>query len=683
MKKNKKNRRFLSRMKKRLVVAIGIFMALFIVLVIRLIYINTKSGEEYEQKVLAQQGYTSTTIPYKRGDILDVNGTTLATSIKKYNLILEPKNILQKDAYKEATVAALQEYFGFTDEDINDFLSNEESYYVIARKNIEYEQYKAFTDFCDSSAGDNVRGVYFEEQYQRFYPNGNLACHVLGFTVSGNVGMYGVEGNYNDYLNGYNGRSYSYLNEENGLTDVVEPAVNGYNLVTSIDANIQTMVQNAVEEYMETTGAKNVSVLVMDPDNSDVLALYNSHQFDPNDAYDLESVRYQFEGSYLASQNYSSYEEFKENATDDEKVNALNQVWRNFVISDVYEPGSTYKTFTIAGALEEGHVSVNDTFFCDGGETKDTYYIRCIAASWGGHGEQTLSETLENSCNDALMQIAAIEGRSDFDKYQELFGFGQPTNIDIPGEPDEVSFSTVIYHEDSLNEVELATSSFGQGNCVSMIQLGTAFCSVINGGYYYEPSIVERIVDDDGNIIVEMEDVLVRQTVSEEVSEIMRDELHNVVLYGGGRAAAIEGYTIGGKTGTAEKLPRGNGKYLISFIGFAPVDDPQVVVYVIVDEPNIETQSSCPHAKEIFVSIAENLFPYMNIYKENEEFTLDESEIEDYPESPIYEGDAPENDVAGGSENPYVSDNAETNSEEYEEESSESEVSEEETEVTE
>lgn len=659
MTRNKKNRKFLIRMKKRVWIAFTLFMLCFAVLVIQLVRINVKSGKEYEQRVLAQQGYTSTTIPYKRGDILDANGSVLATSKKVYNLILEPKNILEKDEYKEATVAALKEYFGFTDADISDFLSNEDSYYVIARKNIEYDVYKGFNDYCESKDGSGIRGVYFEEQYKRVYPNGNLACHLLGFTVSGNVGMYGVEGGYNDYLNGYNGRSYSYLNEEYGLTEVVEPSVNGYNIVTSIDANVQSVVQEVCDEYMNNIGAQNVSVLVMDPNTCDILALYNSHQFDPNDAYDLEAVRYQFEtlseslddyedGEEIVYEGgYTSFEEFEEKASDEERVNALNKVWRNFVISDFFEPGSTFKTFTVAGALEEGYVTENDMFVCDGSEVRDRYTINCISWWWGGHGEQTLSETMENSCNDAMMQISEKMGRTDFSKYQDLFGFGQATNVDIPGEPDDASCYYSIYHEDTLNEVELATSSFGQGITVSMIQLGTAFCSAINGGYYYEPSIVERIEDEDGNIIAEMDDVLVRRTISEEVSDIMRDELHNVVLYGGGRLAAIDGYTIGGKTGTAEKLPRNNGKYLISFIGFAPVDDPQVVIYVVVDEPNIEYQNSCPYAKEIFVGIGEKIFPYLNIYKEDEVFELDESQIADYPETPIYNGEVPENDVAG------------------------------------
>lgn len=649
MAKRKKSHKFLSKMKKRLLFVMVAFSAVFVVLIGRLVHINAKEGAKYEQQVLAQQGYTSTVIPYRRGDILDSNGTTLASTKKVYNLILEPKNILQKEEYTTATVDALKKYFSFTDAQISEFLAAKDSYYVIALKDLEYEDVKPFNDFRASDDADNVIGVYFEEEYERTYPNNELACHLIGFTVSGNVGMYGVEERYNSYLNGYNGRQYTYLNEEYGLTETIEPAVNGYNLITSIDANIQAIVQEKVEEYMTTgEGAKNVSVLVMDPQTCDILALYNSHQFNPNDAYDLDSTAYQFETP-------EDFENFKKNATDEETVAALNQVWRNFAISDVFEPGSTYKTFTIAGALEESIVNENSTFLCDGGEQVEDYYINCHSHDYGGHGEVTLSRALEGSCNDAMMAIAAAEGSSIFDKYQVLFGFGQPTGIDIPGEPDSLSFSTVVYHEDTLNPVELATSSFGQGVCVSMIQIGTAFCSVINGGYYYEPSVVQRIEDENGNIIDTLEDVLVRRTVSETVSAIMRQELFSVVEEGTGKKAGVEGYTIGGKTGTAEKLPRGNNKYLLSFIGFAPVDDPQVVIYVVVDEPNIELQSTSSGATLLFSAIASELFPYMNIYKTNDNYDLDITDAVDQPATPIYTGDTPTGDVAGGDDNPYVS----------------------------
>lgn len=643
MAKKHKKRHFLAKMKKRLLVVLGAFLAVFVVLAIRLILINVKNGAEYEQQVLTQQSYTSTIIPYKRGDILDANGTVLATSEKVYNMILEPKNILEKEEYQTATTQALKQYFSVTDDELADFLSNPESYYVVARKKLDYDTVKAFQDFCDSEDGTNVKGVYFEEEYKRVYPNGDFASHLLGFTVSGNVGMYGVEEEYNDELNGSNGREYSYLNENDDLTKNIEPAVNGYNLITNIDANVQQTVQEKVDAFMDETGAKNVSVIVMNPKDCSVLALYNSHSFDPNDAYDLSSIRYQFDSD-------EEYENFKNTASDDDKVNALYKVWRNFAISDMYEPGSTYKTFTVAGALQEGIVNQDNTFVCDGGEQKDIYYIGCSHV----HGTITLSQSLEYSCNDAMMQIGVMEGPEIFDKYQTLFGFGQRTNIDIPGEPDEDSLSMLIYHKDSLQTVQLATSSFGQGATVSMIELVTAFSSAINGGYYYEPRVVNRIEDENGNVIKNYDSVLVRRTISEDVSAQLRDSLKGVVEEGTGGSASVDGYSIGGKTGTAEKVPRNQGNYLLSFIGFAPVEDPQVVIYVVVDEPNVEVQRISGAAKQIFAAIATDIFPYLNIYKSGEEYDYDPDTAMEEEASPVYVGDTPADDVAGGADNPYV-----------------------------
>lgn len=659
-KKKKKSLAFTQDMKNRFLFVFVVCMAVFLFLVINLIKINVVSGKNYEQVVLAQQGSNSSPIPYRRGDILDSNGTTLATTKKIYNLILEPKNILEKEANKEVTIAALKKYFGFTDAEIADLLENEESYYEIAKKDLEYEQVKPFKDFLETDEGGKVKGVLFEEKFERVYPNNELACHLIGYTIGTNDGQGGIEGAYDEYLNGSNGREYTYINDDNSVTKSIESPVNGYNLVTSIDANIQSIVQEKVNNYMAAEGAKNVSVLVMDPKTCNILALYNSHPYDPNDAYDIDAVRYQFKTD-------EEFEEFKKNATDEETVEALSLVWRNFVVSDVFEPGSTYKTFTIAGALEESVVNENSKFFCDGGEQVDTFYIQCHANDYGGHGDVNLSQALENSCNDALMDIAKQEGAETFDKYQTLFGFGQATNVDIPGEPSDADFETVIYHDYNLNITELATSSFGQGVCISMMQLCTAFCSVINGGYYYEPSVVQKIVDEDGNVIDNLENVLVRRTISDEVSDIMKQQLFMVVEQGTGQKAAVEGYAIGGKTGTAEKLPRGNGKYIISFIGFAPVEEPQVVIYVVVDEPNTPDQSTSAASSYLFADIATELFPYMNIYKSNDNYDIDPTDSPDEVATPIYDGDAPTDDVAGGDDNPYVSESDEPTTEESEE----------------
>lgn len=651
--RRRKRKVFTNVMRGRLKFVFGCCMVGFCILGGKILWIDTHSGEEYKQQVLTQQGYTSKVIPYKRGDIVDTNGTVLATDKKVYDLILEPANIVQYEKKKEATISALKQFFGFTDEEISGFLENEKSYYLVAKKGVEYEEVQKFEEYCNSDEGKNVVGIYYEERYVRVYPNKELACHLLGFTVSGNVGMYGVEEYYNSQLNGTNGREYSYLNEDYGVTKSIEAPTNGNNLVTSIDANIQKIVEEKVKAKLEEEDAKNISVLVMNPNNCQILALYNSHTFDPNDAYDLDSTQYQFDTpEELEASGYTSFEDFKQNGTDEEHVDALYKVWRNFPVSDVFEPGSTYKTFTISGALEEGAISPSDTFFCDGGEQIEDRYIQCHSHDYGGHGMVDVSGALEKSCNDALMQIAAKEGISLFDKYQVLFGFGQSTNVDLPGEPSDDSLSGLVFHADNLSSVSLAVSSFGQGVTTSMMQVGTAFCSAINGGYYYEPSVVQRIEDENGNIVENREPVLVRRTISEDVSAQMRQFLKSVVTDGTGKKAAVEGYEVGGKTGTAEKLPRGNGKYILSFIGFAPVDNPQVVIYVVADEP--ELQSGSGEAAHLFSDIAQAIFPYMNIYKTDESYDIDAATAEDEPATPIYDGTAPTDDVAGGSNNPYV-----------------------------
>ena len=305
---------------------------------------------------------------------------------------------------------------------------------------------------------------------------------------------------------------------------------------------------------------------------------------------------------------------------------------------------STYKTFTVSGALEEGVITGNEEFYCDGIQHVADWDIKCHNVY--GHGMLSVPQALEYSCNDCLMQIAALEGSSTFDKYQVLFGFGQKTNIDISGEASEDDLYTMVYHQDTLNPVELATSSFGQGVTVTMMQLGTAFCSAINGGYYYQPHVVKQVLDADGNLVKNYDRILVRRTISEETSDQMKTILQQVVENGTGKKAMIEGYEIGGKTGTAEKLPRGNGKYILSFIGFAPVSDPQVMIYCVVDEPGAEDQASSAAGTLLFNKIAEELLPYMNIYKTGDEVE-EGDDVGDEIATPVFEGQAPDISVAG------------------------------------
>ena len=614
---------------------------LFAVLIGTLVYINTSKGARYEKEVLSQKNYESITVPYRRGDILDCNGTVLATSNKIYSLIIEPKNILRKEEIRKATTDALNKYFGVTKEEMDEYLKDSKSLYKVVKKHLSYEEVKAFNDYADSDEGSDIGGVWFEEGYTRVYPYKELGCHMLGFVVSGNEGIGGLEGSYNDELNGTNGRTYAFLNDSYNLERTTEPATNGYTLVTSIDTEIQKIVQKNSLELQKKMNPKNISVLVMRPKTCEVLAMYNLHQYDPNDAYNVDSTRYQFPD--MSDDEFKAYED---KMTDEQRLDALNEVWRNFILSDTFEPGSTYKSFVLAGALEEGVLNGDEDFYCDGHQQVADYDIYC--SEHDGHGTLDLPGALAYSCNDSFMQIGALMGRTVFAKTQRNFGFGMRTGIDIYGEMGNESLATLIYDEDRLNEVELATSAFGQGVSVTMMQLGTAFCSVINGGYYYQPNLVRRIVDENGNLIKNYDNILVRRTISEDTSAKMREMLQGVVENGTGWRTAIEGYTIGGKTGTAEKIPRNQGNFILSFIGFAPVEDPEVVIYCVVDEPDVPEQDMSGAGTMLFQMIAKDLFPYMNIYRTND---IDPSTIKevDDPVSPVFvEGSPTDEEVAPG-----------------------------------
>ncbi len=662
----KKRKRFLARMQTRFLIVVAVFTLLLVGLILRLYYIDKKDGARYEKIVLSQQSYDSIEIPYRRGDILDRNGTQLATSEKVYNLIIEPKNILQSDKVKKATVSALTKYFDISEEEIKKALEDDSSLYKKLLKKLPYEKVEPFNEFMASKEGKEVKGVWFEEEYKRYYPYDSLACHAIGFTVSGNVGQGGIEGYYSEELNGVDGREYGYLTEDMSIERTTKEPVNGYNVVSTIDANAQTMVEDVIGKFMTETGAKNVSCLVMDPNTGEILAMANSNKYNLNEPYEdsvienmfeSRNIHYLFEDStikgyftapkgetlseekttlkaMLESQDISAGEKIKA-LPEDFRLLCLNRQWRNFIVSDGFEPGSTYKTFTIAGAVEESVLSGEESFYCEGLKQVEDAPIHCH--NHEGHGMVTIEQALMQSCNVALMDIAAKEGRNVFSKYQDTFGFGKATNIDLSGEA-----VGLVYGEDRLNPVELATSSFGQGLTVTMIQIGAAFCSVINGGNYYEPHVVKQVVNENGGVIRNIEPTVLRKTISGETSEFMRQTLFKVVDSGTGQKAKVEGYTIGGKTGTAEKLPRGNGKYLLSFIGFAPVENPQLVVYVTVDEPDVEDQSTAGSGSILAHDIFERLLPYMNVYQTEDAVSKGDPDVGDEGITPIFDGNIPQ-----------------------------------------
>ena len=606
-------------MQRKLLISFLIICALFVGLIGRLMFIEYSSGERYEKIVLSQQEYDSTTIPFQRGNIVDSKGTVLATSVDVYNVILDCKVLNANDATVIAsTVEAVAECFPeigreAVEEELED---NPDSQYSVLAKKVSYEEMSKFTDLQeerreDDDPDNNITGVWFEKEYKRVYPYGSMAAATLGFTTSGNVGVVGLENQYNSVLNGVNGRSYGYLNNDSDLERTVIEAQNGNTLVTTLDANIQSIVEQEIlnfnQQYTNENGlgSKNTAVLVMDPDTGGILAMAQYPGFDLNNPWDLSA--------------YYTPEELTAMSEQDQ-LNILNQLWKNYAVTNTYEPGSTPKPFTVAGGLESGALKGDETFVCDGGEQIAGYNVRCVNRN--GHGLETIQDALVNSCNDALMQMSYRIGPVTFSQFQSLFGFGQRTWIDLPG---ETSTASLIYDEKALEStINLATNSFGQNFNVTMVQMASAFCSLVNGGKLYQPHLVERITDDAGNTVQEIEPVLRKQTISKEVSDQMKQYLRAVVTDGSASAAGVDGYDVGGKTGTAQKFDtetgqRAKGKYLVSFIGYAPQEHPEVLVYVIVDEPNVEDQAHSSYALGIAHNILQQILPYMNISRITEE----------------------------------------------------------------
>lgn len=604
--RRKKPKKLLRRMHNKLYIVFGVLCILFVALIFRLMYIEYTSGEKYEKIVLSQQEYDSTIIPYKRGDIVDSKGTVLATSVDVYNVILDSKVLHANEEKISSTIAYLTQCFPeITADQVNqEITDNPDREYTVLAKHVSYEEKAAFEALMNGEdTKDQIAGIWFEKEYTRTYPYNSLASAMIGF-ANATTGVIGLENQYNDTLNGTNGRSYGYLNADSNLEQTVIEPDNGYSLVTTIDTNIQSIVESAIlqaneemkqETEGQATGSNNTAVLVMDPQNGDVLAMASYPNFDLNNPKDLSA--------------YFTEEELA-GMSDEDKMNQLNKLWQNYTISNTFEPGSTFKPFTEAMGLDSGSLRGDETYICDGSEWVSGHEIHCVNRS--GHGTEDLRGALRDSCNDALMQMVRAIGPANFAKYSREYGFGQKTGIDLPG---EASTASLIFSEEQLARTEsnLAVSSFGQGFNVTMIQLASSFCSLINGGNIYQPHVVKKIVDGSGNTVQETSPVVTKETVSQEVSDTLRDYMYTVVSEGTGAKAAVEGYAIGGKTGTAEKVPRGSGNYVVSFIGFAPVDDPQVVVYVVVDEPHVADQSHCSQSSYIAKNIFSQILPYMNI----------------------------------------------------------------------
>ena len=627
-------------MQRKLYIVFGGVCVLLVVLIGRLMYIEATSGKRYEKIVLSQQSFDSSIIPFQRGDITDARGTVLATSVDVYNVILDcnvlnggrfdtneegefvKKKVDAAEKNINHTIKALLTVFPeLSEEEIRKTLDEKRtSPYIVLVKKTPYENRQKFQELVEKDAERKskvaaeegyIKGIWFEKEYVRKYPYNDIASAVIGFANS-ESGVIGLEAQYNTALSGVNGRSYGYKSEDNNLTQTVVEPEDGHTIEMTIDVNVQTIVQNELEtwnlQHRTTDDAGNVlqegsvhtACIVMNPKNGNILAMASYPSFDLNNPRDLTA--------YYSKEQLSVMSE-------EEKMDSLNRIWQNLPINYSYEPGSTFKPFTVAMGLETGTLTGNEIYECNGKEDISGFEIHCVNRN--GHGQETVEKALWDSCNDALMQMSYSIGGDIFSRYQHTFGFGQKTNIDLPG---EANTAAVIYQKEDLQKtINLATNSFGQNFNVTMIQLATGFSSLINGGNLYYPHVVQRELDKNGNVIRSVEPVIMRRTLSEEVSQTMKGYLYGVVREGTGKVAGVSGYNIGGKTGTAQKLPRSAGNYLVSFIGFAPFEDPEIVCYVIIDTPNVDDQPHSNYAQEIVHNIFTQILPYLNIETAAEE----------------------------------------------------------------
>lgn len=593
--------------------------------------IINNEGDKYSKVVLDNQAYTSTALASKRGEIRDRNGTVLAYSQKVYTLILDPAIILDREDYKEPTIEALLQCFPqLTREQIEKVLTeNPTSHYQKLLKELTGTEIADFQAIKNNTT-DNpyVKGVWFEENYIRKYPYNDLACHVLGFSSAVNGGELGLELYYNDYLSGIDGIQHGYVSPDLTLEQSRKEAVDGNNIVTTIDFTIQNIIEKQIKTFDESLGCKVAAILVMDPDNGEVLGMASTPGFDLNNPRDLTGI---IPEEQLAAMG------------DNEFMDTLYDVWKNYCVSNVYEPGSTIKNITVSSAIDEGIVKLEDTFTCIGHEHVGGFDIHCHMRT--GHGVLDLRGGLIQSCNPAMMQIAAKTGPILTALYQERFGLGRKTGIDLPGEE-----AGLVIKGSDMNATDLATNAFGQNLNVNMVQIAAAYCAVVNGGYYYQPHMIKQIETADGDLVKSFNKELKSQVITEETSAIMRDFLEDSVEIALAQAVKVEDYSIAGKTGTGQKQPRTDDTYVVSFIGHAPADDPEYVFYFLIDEPSKENcvvGSSVP-AIHLAHETLKELLPYLNTKKiegsENVGPGLDDEIVETKPSA--------ENSTEGATQSP-------------------------------
>lgn len=590
--------------RKRIVLLLILACSLFFALIIRTGYLQVVKGEWLSTKADEQQT-REIPIPAKRGTIYDRNMKELAVSVTKYTVWCKPVEVVDKEATATELAKILEKEY-------------EDVYALVNKKNMALVKIERWIDddVANLVTDAKLSGIWVAEDNQRYYPYGNFAAYVLGHTSSDSTGIAGIEMQYDKHLNGQEGRlivstDASGREIPQGSEKYYEP-VSGNGLVLTIDEVIQHYAEKAVQKAYEVNNAKRVSVIAMDPNTGDILAMASKPDYDPNDS---------------RTPIYSYYEELMDSYSEDEKINGYYQMWRNPLVSDTYEPGSTFKLITSAAGLEEGVVTSEDKFVCTGSVTIAGQRLKCWR-HYRPHGEETFAQGVQNSCNPVFIEVGNRLGTEKLYDYIEAFGFMDKTGIDLPGEG-----VGILHKEKNVGPVELATISFGQANSLTPIQLITAISALANDGNLMQPRLVKAYTDNKGNIIEEIEPKVVRQVVSEETANEVMNLAQSVVTLGGGKSAYIAGYRIGGKTGTAQKVEDGRyaqGKYICSFMGIAPTDDPQIVVLAIVDEPTGVSAFGSTTAGPIIKEIMSEALPYLGVepvYTEEEKQEYEKEEV--------------------------------------------------------
>lgn len=591
------------KVKKRAFALLMILLVIFAGLSVRTGWIQFVDGEELQMKAIEQQTKDKT-INSKRGVIYDRNGKILAQSASVEMVSVTPNEIAEAGNAEEVATN-LSQILGMEKDEVYSIITKNTGYEIVKRR-VEKEPADAIREL-------NMKGVYLSEDTKRYYPYGDLASHVIGFVGTDNQGLNGVEMIFDKYLKGLPGRVVSAKNARG--TDMpfkyekyINPE-NGANLVLTLDEVVQHFVEKHLEQAVADYKVENgAACIIMNAKTGEVLAMATEPNFDLNDPFTLVDPAAQAEVDALEGEGKSA------------KYNELiNQMWRNKCVVDTYEPGSTFKAITTAMALEEGVVSLNDTFNCTGALKVGPELIHCWKA--GGHGGETFVQGVENSCNPVFMTVGARIGTENFFKYYKAFGFTEKTGFELPGE------AVCAFHKmENFNEVELATCSFGQSFQVTPLQMVTAYSAICNDGVMVRPRIAKELVDDEGNVIETFETEQIRKVISPETAQTTRQILESVVTNGTSKNAYIKGFRVAGKTGTSEKVPRNNGKYIASFIGFAPANDPEIIGLLMLDEPMGGTYMGGQIAAPTFQKIFDDVLRYLNIepqYTEDELASMD------------------------------------------------------------